>query len=350
MCCGFVARHGQTGRETACVCNASNPIIAAMMTLRIQPLVAAVLVWVVLCGTSHSQETGKGEAPAKEPPSSVGSRPSPLVAKDRRRVYVMHSGVHTILANPNKNIAADSLKAGLLQRGVPEKNIVVLDNPYPTATWRNMFPAECLTMFAESALPESRVAQDGYLRLHKALKAQGVTDKDDLVWIGHSAGGQMGLTMAYLARNLEKHPDLAKAAMPYAFDMVILLGSPIIANSLTPEIKLRHYFSPQDRVVRYAAKYSPALLWTLGYRTAINIMPPNLDANDKIRVFRGVEHPYWDVDRRVLTRILAETDANYQPLWCSPVLNPGLDMALMRLVSRAVEERYLITFEERPWK
>jgi len=312
-----------------------------MTPLQTKLLVAALVGCLTACGTGRAQEKDEPKKPAAE---------NPPAKQDRRRVYVMHSGVHTILANPNKNIAADSLKDGLLQRGIPAKDIVVLDNPYPTATWRNMFPPECLTMFAESSLPESRVAQDAYLRLHKALKAQDVTGKDEVVWIGHSAGGQMGLTMAHLAKNIEKHPDLAKAAVTYNFDMVILLGSPIAANLLAPEVKLRHYFSPQDRVVRYAAKYSPTLLWTFGYRVAINIMPPNLDPNDKIRVFRGVEHPYWDVDRRVLTRILAETNSGYQPLWCSPVLNPGLDMTLMRLVSQAVEDRYLITFEEAPWK
>jgi hypothetical protein len=293
-------------------------------------------------------------APADKTAEKADQKPAagPMLAtpEPKRRVYVMHSGVHTILANPQKNIAADTLREGLLKRGVPAKDIVVLENPYPTATWRNMFPVECLTVFMESALPESKVAQDAYMRLHKAMQSQGVKREDDVVWIGHSAGGQMGLTMAHLAKNLEKYPDLVKMAVPYHFDMVILLGSPIGLNLLPPEIKLRHYYSPQDKVVRWAAKYGPTLVRTLGYQTGITVMPPNLDLNDKIRVFRGVEHPYWDVDSRVLDRILAETNPNYQPLWCSPVLNPGLDMALMRLVSRAIEERYLITFEEPPWK
>jgi hypothetical protein len=311
---------------------------------------AALVFWLGCLAFSENAVAQDRAAPADGREAKAAEKATKLPPKKDRRVYVMHSGVHTILANPNKNIAASSLKEGLLQRGVAARDIVVLENPYPTATWRNMFPVECLTMFAESAMPESRVAQDGYLRLHKALQAQGVTRDDHLVWIGHSAGGQMGLTMAHLARNLDKHPDLLKATMPYQFDMIILLGSPIAANLLAPEIKLRHYFSPQDRVVRYAVKYSPALIWAFGYRMAITAIPPNLDLNDKVRVFRGVEHPYWDVDSRVLDRILAETKSSYQPPWCSAVLNPGLDMALMRLVSTAIEDRFLITFEEAPWK
>jgi hypothetical protein len=320
------------------------------MTILRMHVVAASVLCLAVCATATGQERSVPALPAKLAKGAGAATENVPAKKDRRRVYVMHSGVHTILANPDKNIAASSLKEGLLQRGVAARDIVVLENPYPTATWRNMFPVECLTMFAESAMPESKVSQEGYLRLHKALQAQGVTRKDDVVWIGHSAGGQMGLTMAHLARNLDKHPDLLKAALPYQFDMVILLGAPIAANLLAPEIKLRHYFSPQDRVVRYAVKYSKGPLWAFGYRLAIKMMPENLDANDKVRIFRGVEHPYWDVDSRVLDRIVAETKSSYQPPWCSPVLNPGLDMVLMRLVCRAAEDRFLVTFEEPPWK
>lgn len=43
----------------------------------------------------------------------------PVSAKEGRRVFVLHSGVHTILAHPNKNQAALSLKQNLLKRGVP---------------------------------------------------------------------------------------------------------------------------------------------------------------------------------------------------------------------------------------
>lgn len=297
-------------------------------------------VWPVLAVFLFLEGSSRGDQPRTE------ADKSPSIV--RRRVYVLHSGVHTILADPWKNIAADTLADGLLKRGVDARDIVVLDNPYPTASWRNMFPRECLTMFAASAMPASKVAQEAYLRLHKALQAKGVKPEDNVVWIGHSAGGQMGLTMAYVARNMDKFPELAKESCPYCFDMVILLGAPVGCNLLPADVKIRHYFSPQDRVVHWVARYGPVVMRTFGYRMGIGLMPPNMHPEDRIRVFRGVEHPYWDVDARVLDRIVAETNPAYRPLWYSPVLAPGLEMSLMRLVTQAISDRYQVTFEDPP--
>ncbi len=268
--------------------------------------------------------------------------------KGKRRVYVLHSGVHTILADPWKNVAADALKSGLMARGVAARDIVVLDNPYPTATWRNMFPKECLTMFAASAMPASKTAQDSYLRMHKSLQAQEVKQGDDLIWVGHSAGGQMGLTMAYLSKNLDKFPDLAKETASYRFGMVILLGSPIGCNLLTEDVKLRHYYSPHDKVVRSVARYGPIFMRTFGYRVGCGIMPPSLHPEDRIRIFLDIEHPYWDVDPRVLDRIVGESNPAHRPLWHSPILAPGLEMCLTRLVTQAVAERFQVSFEDPP--
>jgi hypothetical protein len=128
-----------------------------------------------------------------------------------------------------------------------------------------------------------------------------------------------------------------------------LLGAPVGINLLAPEIKLRHYFSPQDKVVRWVARYGPTLLKTFGYRLPISVLPPNLDDNDRVRVFQGIEHPYWDVESRVLDRIVAETRAGFQPLWCSPLLAPGLEMSLLRLLTQAIEDTYNVSFEDSPW-
>lgn len=305
-----------------------------------------LLLWVGIRAEAQTEAEAKLPKSQGAALTDRGQRSNDKGAK--RRVYVLHSGVHTILSDPWKNIAADSIKDGLMKRGVAARDIIALDNPYPTASWRNMFPKECLTMFAASAMPDSKVAQEAYVRLHKALQAQEVRAHDDLVWIGHSAGGQMGLTMAYLAKNVDKFADLAKDASPYHFDMVILLGSPVGTNLLSPDVKMRHYFSPNDKVVRWLARYGPFVLRTCGYRCGISVMPPNLNAEDRIRVFLGIEHPYWDVDSRVLDRIVAETNPAYRPLWQSPVLGPGLEMSLMRLVSQALSERYQVTFEDPP--
>jgi hypothetical protein len=313
---------------------------------------AGVFAALFVAGTLARTQQSGGPAPAPHSDRQVRRAPAlatPPAPVAHRRVYVLHSGVHTISSASGKNLAAHSLKDGLCKRGIAPRDIVVLDNPYPTASWYNMFPVECLTMFAASSLPGSKVAQDSYCRLHQALQAQQVAPEDDLVWVGHSAGGQMGLTMAYLAGDLDKFPDLARQTSPYHFDMVILLGTPIGSNHLPPEVKLRHYFSPQDKVVRWLARYGPVALRTLGYRAGITVMPPHLDPNDKIRVFSGVEHAYWDVEDRVLDRIVQETNPAYQPLWLSPLLAPGLEMSMMRLVSQALEDRFHLTFEDPPW-
>jgi hypothetical protein len=305
----------------------------------LRPRIIAVLFLAIISSAVVSERC-LGDTPSK-----------PAKAEEtKRRVYVLHSGVHTILADPRKNIAAERLKEGLEKRGVSPKDIVVLENPYPTANLRKMFPLQLVALFGESALPDSKVAKDGYLRMHKALKAQGVKADDDVVWIGHSAGGQMGLTMAYLAKNLKKYPDVAKEAAAYHFDMVICLGTPVGANMLSPEVKLRHYYSPQDRVVRLVARYGSMALWTFGARIGINIFPPNLDDNDKIRIFRNIQHNHWDVDNRVLDRIVAETNDKFCPLWHSPLLAPGLENGLMRLMCKALDQQCRIAFEDPPWQ
>src|SRR2546426_11272638 len=94
-----------------------------------------------------------------------------------------------------------------------------------------------------SDLPTSRPCTETYLHMHYALQAHGVKPSDDLIWVGHSAGGQIGLTMAHLAKNHDKFPELAKKKAPaYHFDMVITLGAPIGAYVLPEDVKLRHYF------------------------------------------------------------------------------------------------------------
>lgn len=315
------------------------------------------LVFLTLVVVAHPGVWARAAQPGADAPQATVKSQEPKLTlpalkasgeTNRRRIYVLHSGVHTILADPWKNIAADTLREGLIKRGVDDRNIVALDNPYPTATWRNMFPKECLTMFAASAMPTSRTAQEAYLRLHRSLQARGVGPGDDVVWIGHSAGGQMGLTMAYLAKNLDKFPELAKQVAPYRFDMVILLGSPVGSCFLSEDVKLRHYFSPSDKVVRSVARYGPLFMRTFGYRVGCAIMPPSLNPEDRIRIFLGIEHPYWDIDPRVLDRIVAETNPSFRPLWHCSMLAPGLEMSLMRLVTQAISDRYQVSFEDPP--
>src|SRR5262245_16404415 len=235
----------------------------------------------------------------------------PAEDKKPRRVYVLHSGLHTILADPVKNIAAQSIKEGLHKRGVDLKDLVALDNPFPDATWKSLLPYEGGIMFLDSVEPGSKMSQDSYLRLHKALDAQGVTGRDNLVWIGHSAGGQIGLTMANLARNLARYPALAKDATAYKFDMVITLGTPVGSAQVPADVKLRHYYSTDDKVVRWASKVGPWVAFGLGYRMRIGKFAAELGENCIIRCFGEIEHPNWDVEERVLDRIVGEGTPDY---------------------------------------
>lgn len=273
----------------------------------------------------------------------VASEPTP------RRVYVLHSGLHTILSDPWKNIAADTLRVELLRRGIADDDIIVLDNPFPTASWSNMFPWEALTMYVGAAVPGSAVAQQNYLHLHEVLRSRGVGAKDAVIWIGHSAGGQMGLTLAHLASHLERFERLAGKAIAYRFEMVITLGTPIAFAQLPPHVKLRHYFSPEDLVVRLATRYGPGLLFALGYPMSISAFPARLNESDRIRIFKYVEHPYWDMDSRVVDCIVRETrGGDLRPWWECAALTEGLGMSLLRLVNQGVEMHSQITLEDPP--
>ncbi len=269
--------------------------------------------------------------------------------KQPRRVYVLHSGVHTILADPVKNAVAQHLAVGLRRRGVPARDIIVLPNPFPTASWQNMFPYECMTMFVESATPKSKVSQESYLRMHKALQSRSVTADDTIVWIGHSAGGQMGLTMAHLARNLHKHPKLAKSTKPYSIEMVVTLGTPIASNPVPAGVKVRHYYSPADKIVRWVSQIGPPVLKTIGRPISITVVPPNLRPGDLIRIFTGIDHAYWAHDDRVFDRILLEATNQQLPLWqASDVLGRGLDATLLRMVAKSVQLQSNIVLEDPP--
>src|SRR5438105_2449669 len=124
---------------------------------------------------------------SKEPTKTTAGKGG-KAEKPPRRVYVLHSGLHTILSDPVKNIAALTLKEGLHKRGVALSDLVVLENPFPDASWRSMLPYDSLTMFFDSVEPGSKMSQDSYLRMHKALAAQGVRQAHLIVWIGHAAG------------------------------------------------------------------------------------------------------------------------------------------------------------------
>lgn len=266
----------------------------------------------------------------------------------RRRVFVLHSGLHTIMSHPHKNLAAEQLRQGLHERGVAEDDLIVLENPFPTASWRNAFPRDALTMYLDSMDPGSRVAHDNYLRLHKALKKGKIKSTDEIVWVGHSAGGQVGLGMAHLASKLEEYPDLAKDSSPYRFDMVILVGTPLGHNPLPSQVKLRAYYSPSDLTVEAATRYGPFALFALGLSAPLYRVPCKPGDQCMVRIFPGVPHHLWNTNASVLDCIVGEFQADYCPRWMIPPPLPSDGLSLTQLLARAVGEDCHVTLESLP--
>ncbi len=313
-----------------------------MFTLvRIKAAPCFCLLSLVLSVSVLSADEPKGTAkPAPTVPE--------LANKAGRRVYVLHSGLHTVLSDPVKNLAAESLKEGLCKRGVCENDLVVLENPFPNASWKSALPFDSLSMFFDAIDPASKMSQDAYLRMHKALKAQGVSPKDTLIWVGHSAGGQIGLSMANLAYNLGKYPELAKEASPYQFEMVITLGAPVGSTYLPPDVKLRHYYSPEDKVMRWASKVGPWIAYPFGFHTRISKIPAVIGENCLIRCFREIEHPNWDAEARVLDRILGERLPDFRSPWHAQLGAARWGLSLSDLMSQALEAEFHISLEDPP--
>jgi hypothetical protein len=267
----------------------------------------------------------------------------PKTPAAKRRVFVLHSGMHIILAPKDKNHAARTMKELLSQRGISEQDLVALDCPYPTATFKEMVPKDGLVIYLESTDPKSRSSQDSYVRLHKALQAQRVRQDDDIVWIGHSAGGQMGMTMAHLAHNLDKFPSLAKTTQPYHFDTVITLGAAVGSNLVPARVKLRHYWSAADTMVYFLSNHgdlvSDAMKSKVRFRPYCDLGP-----NAKLRVFPGIEHANWYDDDDVLDCIQREFKPSW-PVWRKTHADTARGVALSQLIARSLDSVLQISLE-----
>ena len=266
-------------------------------------------------------------------------------AQTKRRVFVLHSGMHIILAPEDKNHAARTLKEILSKRGIAERDLVALESPYPTATWSDVIPKDGLIIYLESADPASRSSQDAYVRLHQALKAQRVTKDDEIVWIGHSAGGQMGMTMAHLAHNLDKYPDLAKKTAGYRFDAVITLGSAIGSDPVPAGVKLRHYYSAGDTMIYFLANHGKVVADSIkskvGFRVCCDMRP-----DSKVRVFPDIEHGYWYSDENVIACMLREFEPKDFAPWRRAPVNVAIGVGLSQLMTQAIESELRISLED----
>lgn len=267
------------------------------------------------------------------------------VCAQGRRVFVLHSGMHILLAPKDKNQAVRVLRQQLLERGIAEADIVGLDCPFPTASWSDVVPREGLLLYLDSADPASRRAQEAYVRLHKTLQDHQVTKADDLVWIGHSAGGQMGMTMAHLAHNLAKYPYLAQQTQAYHFDTVITLGAAVGSNPVPKEVKLRHYYSDGDTMIHLLTKHGNLVAESVNSKVCFG---PCCDLSDncKVRVFAGIEHGYWPSQGNVVDCILSEWQPRC-PAWRRANAEIGQGLGLAQLLANTLEAEMKISIEER---
>jgi len=266
----------------------------------------------------------------------------------KRRVFVVHSGMHIVFAPADKNHAARTLKEILPARGIADRDVIALDCPYPTASWQNVVPRDGLMLYLDSADPAARSSHFAYERLHHALLAHKVSPGDDLVWIGHSAGGQMGMTMAHLAHNLSKHPDLARKTQAYHFDTVITLGTAVGANPVPADVKLRHYYSAGDSMIYLLTKHGNLLAESV--KSKVRFRPCcDIEANAKVRVFPKIEHGAWYTDDAVLACIQREFTPNDRPDWRRTQADVGTGFGLAQLFAQALEAQSRIALEtERP--
>ena len=287
--------------------------------------------------------------------TKLPSLPQQLVDTNRktasRHVFVLHDGYHTVLSYPHPGWAVQDMKCFLRHHGVDEADIITMECPFPKASLHDMFPRAGFEYFLDCFNPASQAAQQSYVKLHRSLCEHGVRMTDKLIWIGHSAGGQVGLTMAHLGGYLERYPSLARITTPHPFDMVVTLGSPLGLRSdlVPPGVKQRLYYSPADLVVHLAWIYGNLALPLLGYadrHIEFVPVPAPLGPNAVVRIFHGVEHPSWPKDEHVLTRILNEYRDNYQPPWRSAAISPSFGPGLSGLICRALEKDAAYSIED----
>ena len=235
---------------------------------------------------SLEKKIAAGGAQPVAGPLAVGAAPP----NGGRTVYVLHSGMR----DPD-NEAALSLKAALKKRGIKDADIVVMPAVYPnmdlSPTSRNFGSGvqDNIRIFNQSADKKSDLVKKQYKAYQDALTKAGVKAGDKIVWVGDSAGGQMGFTLARMAKDNNG----------FQMDTIITLGSPIAKNEVPPEVKIRHYTSNADQI-----QHGKLLGGQVG-----KPIPDNLDANDKIRWFRNIGHCDWykDTDPAIVDKIISES-------------------------------------------
>lgn len=255
---------------------------------------------------------------AKTPPT-LPVTPSAAVAEaPPTTFYALHSGL-----NDPDNSAANRLQQELLSQGVAKEQVIVMDNPYTAFTpaisdtnlfyWRfaagyssNVY--NNVSLYYDSASPESEVVQAQAQQLKTRLAEKGIRPQDKVVWIGHSAGGQMGLTLAHL---MSQQPDEA-----FRIDRVVTLGSPIHENHAPQQTEIISFVSNDDLVLQASSQWRN-----------IHSTPPNLDNNDKVVNLDDVGHAGYYANSAALEQVLTEAGIKVNPVLVNrPAKPPETDL------------------------
>ena len=264
-----------------------------------------------------------------EPQPDEPSQSSPDPEKP---VFVMHAGM-----GDKKNLYARIMKFNVMhaeQNRVHEGNIIILDNIYPTLHelaeikvstvpavvakgWKSGITdilsgrlpqppilykfIKSLKLFFSSDNTESSAVITQHAQLQAALRERGL-EKSDIILVGHSAGGQMMLS---LSQRNARHTEI-----PMNIKAVVLLGSPLIRNNAPPKIQVISVISSADALLNTIESAQN----TLGLHLTMK-HPDNTDEND-VKIDDTVSgHTDYTQDPALAKCILAILNRNEVPAY-----------------------------------
>ena len=255
-------------------------------------------------------------------------QPTPL------KLFILHGG----MADPN-NDSTNNIARYIMNSGFPQSQVVVLPNPYPNikpaldnlqGVFQNIksdglgdFLKSTIRLtkenvkinwdtYRDSSELDSQVTQTAYKHLLAVLKQkeQEFPQRKLMIqWVGLSAGGQMGLTLAKKLTD-DASTDVMVLKQDMQLQTITTLGSPIIENQAPKEIKIISCVSQQDEIWRQSTRPGAANVF-IG-KDVLEV-PPNRDDNDEVREFTlpvkkeydiSEGHNLWHKDTSILSKAL----------------------------------------------
>jgi hypothetical protein len=235
---------------------------------------------------SFSNTVFSGFRPDAAPPNTLSS--SLLKTPEGKdKVFVLHSGL-----NDGKNEGANSVREGLLARGVPADRIIILPNPFGREAKQGGL-RENLKSFGEFGKSNSDSAKIHYSRVEMEMMARGLDPaRASVTLIGHSAGGQASLGVAEVDKNRQR-----------MVDQVITLGSPILKNAADPKVKITSLDSGTDPIVRLTTGPLSKLIGRRFLPETQQRLPMNLDGNDRIIKIPNLDHRGYYQDPNTMAMV-----------------------------------------------